>query len=76
MGTKGWGEGNIATGIPSAHAAVRRSGGVIPLCVLVFLSLPAVFCPVITAANEVSHEATQVAKTVIDEIGSDIQFFF
>lgn len=38
--------------------------------------LSAVFCPVITAANEVSHEATQAAKTVIDEIGSDIQFFF
>lgn len=63
-------EGRVATGMLSAHAVVRRSWGVIPRRVLVFLTAE-VFSPVITVANRFLLEASRGAETVIDETWSD-----
>lgn len=54
-------EGRVATGILSAHAVVRRSWGVIPLCVLVFQTA-SVFSHVIAVANRFSPEASRGTK--------------
>lgn len=54
-------EGRVATGMLSAHAVVKRSWGIILLCVHVYHT-PVVFSPVITAADKFSPEASYRQK--------------